>query len=297
MPTSSDPGGAHGSGGVVEGNILVLPTRLKGSGTGGQTETCPRCQGAGWLRDTFEKDENGRWHTRLKACEQCGTAGRVQAHKLRRIFGDAHIPEDYRECGFDTFPAEATAAQRQAVAQIQGWLKRAMEQEGQLNHHGLYIYGKQTGIGKTGLAISCLNEVLRQDDDACGDGLHLGLYLPMIEMLDILRDGIATREYDNRKRADDLMSLLLSIKWLVLDDFGVENTTDYVMERIYRILNARKDYRLFTIFTSNLDEEELRRKWHAKSPSGATYYEERLLDRLGIYCYTVEVKGKNLRLK
>lgn len=288
---------------VSTAGMQVLPlasTRTPPTGVAThQTEPCPRCRGMGWLRSaSFGPNDRGRWVSNLIPCAQCGTEGRVQADKLRRIFGDAHIPKDYQDCTFATFPlTEATPEQRNALRQVQGWLQRAIQQEDQLHHHGLYIYGAKTGIGKTGLAVSCLNEVLYQDEHTGGDGLHLGLYLPMVEMLDILRDGIATREFDTRKRADDLMSLLLSIKWLVLDDFGVENTTEYVVERIYRILNARKDYHLFTIFTSNLDEEELRRKWHAKSPSGATYYEERLLDRLGVYCYTVEVKGKNLRLK
>lgn len=277
-----------------------MPIRDQTTGVAAhQTEPCSRCHGMGWLRNpNFGPNDRGRWVSNLVACDQCGTAGRVQADKLKRLYGDAHIPIDYRDCTIETFPtAEATLAQLNAFHLVQGWLKKAMEQEAELHHHGLYIYGEKTGVGKTGMAISCLHAALSQDEHMGGDGLHLGFYLPMIEMLDTLRDGIGSQDYDTRKRADDLMSLLLSIKWVVLDDFGVENTTPYVMERIYRILNARKDYRLFTIFTSNLDEEELRRKWHAKSPSGATYYEERLLDRLGVYCYTVEVKGKNLRLK
>jgi DNA replication protein DnaC len=70
-------------------------------------------------------------------------------------------------------------------------------------------------------------------------------------LLDRLRAGIEYRGYD------DPLPELVAARLLILDDLGREKSTDWVLERLYVLVNERYNHRRPTIVTTNYTLNEL----------------------------------------
>lgn len=57
---------------------------------------------------------------------------------------------------------------------------------------------------------------------------------------------------------------------LILDDIGVEKTSDWVRETLYNFINYRYEYQKRTIYTTNLSAEELSNSLDSRIPSRIT---------------------------
>ncbi len=95
------------------------------------------------------------------------------------------------------------------------------------------------GTGKTHLAIAAMNEY----------GMSHSYFWKVPDYLDWLK----VWAFDKGYTLDELTrSYRNSPFLLVMDDLGVENSTDWANEQLYRILDARCDNRLPTILTTNV---------------------------------------------
>lgn len=66
----------------------------------------------------------------------------------------------------------------------------------------------------------------------------------------------------------DVLQEYIDIDWLVLDDIGVESSSDWSYQTLYYLINSRYENLKTTIFTSNLSLSELADKWEdARIPS------------------------------
>jgi primosomal protein DnaI len=164
---------------------------------------------------------------------------------------------------------------------------------------GLYLYGPW-GVGKSGLAIAALREAI-----AAG---HSSLYLSTSSLLDMLREAIAASQRLARGYGDEedkqeesagakVLRQVEEVEWLVLDDLGVECGTEFVVNKLYRIIEGRRlRKRLYTIFTSNKDAAGLEQRWRPAKSGGAAFDDcYRVIERLGEYCVVIPVVGRNLR--
>lgn len=134
----------------------------------------------------------------------------------------------------------------------------------------LVLYGL-VGRGKTGLAAALARELVER-----GAGL---LFRTVPDLLDRLK---ATYSGDGKE--SELLSALYAVDVLVLDDVGVDRSTDWTIERLFRILNHRYDERRRTILTTNLGPNEL-----------SQFLGSRNFDRLREMTSFVRVGGPNLR--
>ncbi|MBA2634297.1 MAG: ATP-binding protein [Chloroflexi bacterium] len=73
------------------------------------------------------------------------------------------------------------------------------------------------------------------------------------DLLDVLRQRITTP-------GPDPLEPLLGCPLLVLDDFGREKVSEWVLDRVYRLVNARYNERLATIATTNFSLDELAKR-------------------------------------
>ncbi|MEG1433237.1 ATP-binding protein [Eubacterium sp.] len=77
-------------------------------------------------------------------------------------------------------------------------------------------------------------------------------------------------------------------KLLIIDDLGVERSTDYVLEMIYQIIDARYKNKQPLIITTNLAWRDL------KNPEDVKI--GRIYDRIVEMCLPVQVEGKSKRV-
>lgn len=137
-----------------------------------------------------------------------------------------------------------------------------------------YIFGL-VGSGKTVLAAQLLHKWTRarymQDEDvSC-------VFITLPELLLKLRD---TFNPANKGTEWDVITQYCQTPFLVLDDFGAEKTSEYVLQALYLIINHRYEYNLPTVITSNLELDELATKLQ----------DDRIPSRIGRMCKVIHKK-------
>jgi DNA replication protein DnaC len=198
------------------------------------------CDGSGFLID--EQSNTAR----DCACR----AARIASARTRSLAG--RIPRRYRGVSFERPPVSDLA--RTAPDQIRT-VRRYVQQVAQNLDagKGLWIQG-DVGTGKTTLAMLVSKAAL----DA---GRSVAIYsLP--RLLNLLRESM-----DSEAGMVDFMDRLTAVDLLHLDDLGAENQTDWVLEQLYSIVNARYEAERAIIATTNLMPDELSERLGARTVS------------------------------
>jgi len=229
----------------------------------------------GWVRSGFGPETG--WRTQLEPCPTCSTpaqASRINA-QVDRLLGQSRIPLRMAEWQFSSLPYDIDANAK---------AKAVFFSSGNTQKHGIYFHGA-VGQGKTGLAISIIQAVMRRGEDA--------IFIRSLDLMDRLRESIHRGTHEG----DEILHLAKTIKWLALDDLAVEKPTEYVIQELKAIVDARFDNDLYTIVTSNFSLKELEAYWRPPDvKEGAFYPGRRVVDRLAEYAEGVRVSGRNLRL-
>lgn len=110
---------------------------------------------------------------------------------------------------------------------------------------GLLMIGS-VGCGKTHLAIAILQRIIEKG--------YTGLYY---NSPNLLRDIRATFDESSTLTEDDLLEEVTTTDLLVFDDVGAENSTQFVLDRFYLIINERYEGGKPIIVTTNLDQGAL----------------------------------------
>jgi len=207
---------------------LTLPSPAAGQ----REQRCPlgACDGSGFLVDV---DTNTARDCRCRGA-------RIAGARTRSLAG--RIPSRYRGVSFERAPVSDIArAAPDQVAAVRRYVQRI---EQNLDRgRGLWILG-DVGTGKTTLAMLVSKAALQA-------GRSVAIYsLP--RLLGLLRESI-----DARQGMLDLLDRLTAVDLLHLDDLGAENRTDWVLEQLYSIVNARYEAERAIVATSNLMPDKL----------------------------------------
>ena len=187
-----------------------------------------KCDGSGFV---YDLETNTAYDCECRA-------QRVALAKARSL--SAVIPRRYRDVSFDRPPvtdidAHIVMAARRFADRIDEKLDAG---------RGLWFMGP-VGTGKTTLAMLVSQAALKA-------GRSVAIYsLPRL-----LNE---IRETHRAERSHvDLLDRLTAVDLLHVDDVGAERTTDWVLEELYSIVNARyEDQRSMVITTNILDREAL----------------------------------------
>jgi DNA replication protein DnaC len=219
---------------------------------------CPfaQCDGSGFVIDE---------DTRVASPCRCRSA-RVERRRARRL--SAVIPRKYRGVSFDRSPVtDMPEPQVRIVRRFVGALEENLD-----GGRGLWLHG-QVGTGKTTLAMLVSRAAL----DA---GRSVAIYsLPRL-----LAEIRATFESDGDGSYVSFLDRLAAVDLLHVDDVGAEKTSDWVLEQLYAIVNARYEEERSVVITTNLERDAL-----------ATQINERTVSRLEEMCTLVPLYGEDAR--
>jgi DNA replication protein DnaC len=190
----------------------------------------------------------------------------IALRKARSL--SAVIPRRYHDVAFDRYPV--TEIDPAVVAATRRFADRI--DKGLDAGRGLWFMGP-VGTGKTKLAMLVSKAALEA-------GRSVAIYsLP--RLLNEIRDTHRT----DRSHVD-LLDRLTAVDLLHVDDVGAERTTDWVLEELYSIVNARyEDERSMVITTNILDREAL-----------CEQISERTVSRLTEMCDELPLLGHDRRM-
>lgn len=199
-------------------------------------------------------------------CDNCGILNEID-NRIHLLY----LPRRYENSNFDTY-IEKSDNQKKMKECCLEWLE---------NDKGLYL-GGGIGCGKTHLAISCIKELALKYDSNCMK------FRPVSELLLQIRE---TFNDKNGEDESDIVEKYSNYTYLVLDDFGNQKVSEFVVETLYLIINARYNAnKNKIIITSNLELQEL-----------SKMFDDRIASRLNEMCkvtyfklpdYRQEKKGK-----
>jgi DNA replication protein DnaC len=228
--------------GPAPGLFDPFESRPRISPAGGNDAPCALglCDGSGFLIDQA-----------TNTASDCDCrAARIASAGTRRLAG--RIPNRYLGVSFDRPPVSDLA--RSAPDQIQAVRRYVRGIEQQLDAgKGLWIQG-DVGTGKTTLAMLISKAALES-------GRSVAIYsLP--RLLNLLRESM-----DSEGGLVDFLDRLTAVDLLHLDDLGAENRTDWVLEQLYSIVNARYEAEKAIVATTNLMPDELSERLGARTVS------------------------------
>ena len=143
-------------------------------------------------------------------------------------------------------------------------------------NRGFLLHGNP-GTGKTLLGSIMLNELILRWGMP---GRFLNLSRKYFQKL---RDTYS-EDSDDYGRTWQIIEELCNMPFLVLDDFGIQRGTDWEMEMLYELVDARYAEERFTVVTTNQDLDEIRKLSHG-----------RIYSRLVEMCYMIPMQGIDYR--
>ena len=154
------------------------------------------------------------------------------------------------------------------------------------NDRGVYISG-DLGTGKTYLCTALANSLVK-------DGKKVA-FVKVSNFFNEMRNAIGN---DNELISRNI-NILKKADYVFFDDIGSESVSEFIRDDIlFRILDYRMDNRLTTIFTSNLNKEDLLRHYQYDRKEKANLMNaKRLMERIDILSEDYVLTGNNLRRK
>jgi DNA replication protein DnaC len=195
--------------------------------------SCPdgRCDGSGFLYDEAAR--------RARPCS-CRPA-RIARKRAAALEG--RIPKRYREVSFEREPLiSIERANPHVVRQVRQYVRTIREQLDA--GHGLWFTG-DVGTGKTTLAMLVSKAAMAAD--------HTVAIYSLPRLLALLRD---TYQDDAQYSLNDLIDRLSAVDLLHIDDVGAEQTSPWVLEQLYTIVNTRYEDGKAILVTTNLVTKE-----------------------------------------
>jgi DNA replication protein DnaC len=186
------------------------------------------CDGSGFVIDE---------DTRVATPCRCRPS-RLERRRARRL--SAVIPRKYGRVSFDAPPI--SDMHDVIVRPVRQFVRRVDEELDA--GRGLWLFGK-TGTGKTSLAMVVSKAAL----DA---GRSVAIYsLPRL-----LAEIRSTFESNSEGSYLDFTDRLAAVDLLHVDDVGAENTTPWVLEQLYTIVNARYEDQRSIVITTNIEDPD-----------------------------------------
>lgn len=232
---------------------------------------CGKCHGAKQIVVNI----GGRRRVFPMLCE-CGTEERnrrEEAFKQRqlqqqreRFRRDCFVSKEMHDYTFANEVVECEKISTVAHNYVEKW------DEIKKDNCGLLLYGS-VGAGKTFYAACIANALIDKNVPAL-----------MTNFATISNDINSMFEGKN-----EYIKSVINYPLLILDDLGAERSSDYMLEQVFNVIDARYQVKKPLILTTNLSIEKI------KNPENLRY--KRIYDRILEMCLPVEFRGVSARKK
>lgn len=143
-----------------------------------------------------------------------------------------------------------------------------------------YLHGP-AGAGKSHQAALYLSLLLKSSNKYHGEWINIPKFLFDLRQL------YSRKDVPREQSEEALVEKYSKVPYLVLDDLGVEKTSDWANLILYLIINERYENERPVIITSNLSVEEL----------GEKMGDDRIPSRIMGMCEVIEINGEDRRRK
>ena len=190
--------------------------------------------------------ETGKWYypdfdINTYLCKQCTELNLIAVNPAKYL-QLAGVPIKYTECSFNNF--KVIDAMRHNISICIDYINQKEF------HKGLYLYGS-VGTGKTHIAVAVLREMLILGQK--------GIFISVPTLLLTIRRAFQANN-TTRKTEEYYLKEYSECQLLVLDDFGMEKTTEWNRQIIDYIVYERDNNLRPLIVTSNLSVNEIAKK-------------------------------------
>lgn len=193
---------------------------------------CEICGGVGF--EIVVKDDHD--FAKICACRATGAKGPDIFERLR-------VPARFRGCTIANFESTSSPQLRKVWEQA-ATFAAGYPHTGVSAGLGLLFTGRQSGVGKTHLAVAVLRELAETKKT-------YGQFWDYLELMREIRSS-----YDPEVRMTEMQALEPFIKTsvLLLDDLGALKITDWMHDTLFYILNQRYVHQRPTIITTNFED-------------------------------------------
>lgn len=192
--------------------------------------------------------------------------------KIKKYYGTDFITEQFKNQILDNFIVNETNKNMKYVAQ-------KFIQKFKNTETGIIFVGKN-GTGKTHIATAIANELRKEN-------------IPII--FGTLTDLVEKYNKSYKEHTEiELTKLYTKVDLLIIDDLGVENMNDWMLSKLFVIVNERMKNELPIIITTNYELEQLKQR--LSIPNKICKTTDSIISRLYQMCYRVECKGNDYRM-
>ncbi len=189
------------------------------------------------------------------------------------LIARARLPRRFLNSHFTTYRVLNSSQEKALGAAIDLALKYPQVERG-------LLFSGTVGVGKTMLAVSILKALIER-----------GFACKFYEFGSVVKEIQKTFNANSKETEWNVVQPLIQTEVLVLDEIGATKTSEFVLDTLGQIVNARYNAKRLTIFTTNYDDR----------PSDD--FEETLEERIGArlrsrlreMCKTVRIEGTDFR--
>ena len=206
------------------------PVRAKGRKTPYQPTFCPECQREDMAREQEKKIGEA-------------VISSILSSTYDVLARNSIMPNDMKEASFNTFTVNNEIDEKAKNYALR--IARHYFNDGKGN---AVILG-QAGVGKTHLAIAVAKKL--NIDFKANNNPKSVLFMNVPTLFQKIQSGFNRTD---ARTTDERLDLLKKVDYLILDDFGKGDQTQWKKDFLYTLLDARDK----TIFTTNLDGKDMK---------------------------------------
>ena len=188
---------------------------------------------------------------------------------INQFYSQNYISKRLKDYNFNNF--KVTDSNKNEVEIAKDYTKKCTENK---QENGLIITGN-TGVGKTHLAASISNELIKEDK------------IVLMGRLSSLLDMIKETFKDNSKSENELIELFSNTDMVVIDDLGTEKISQWALDKLYTIIENRNENKLPIIITTRFNKESLLHRFYQSNDKELS---NAIIQKLYRMCYGIELK-------